>query len=156
MDPKNLENLSILKSNLSNQEKLDRMSASPERYLGRFDNLIERLVPFLRPVDEGIGNTPDDAARQTYSNFETDPLKITEYKGAPVTLSFFIYSPSSGVYRPSILARWKTVDAEAIQYLSAKNFDANVTTTHKEDAPHILDLLEESVAAYEEAASLDL
>lgn len=151
----------VLQNQLTNDQKIESLSAkdtlSEEEYdYARLINLVERCKKVAKPVDDGID--PLTRPHTQPANYQSDRLKIVETTEGNILMDLLIYSPSDLSYGCSVYVRWQ-LDRDGQsrtvleEYLSDKSFIKD-TAAHRADAPKLLSLLEESLAAYEQAAGL--
>jgi hypothetical protein len=156
MNPGNQEQLAIVtKEMLSENQKIAELAKIYENSAVKIDidSLIARAKSFSEPLDSPpVDHEKAEALshKQSETNFVIPKIPIPAENlppGEHLELGFFIYTPKSAHYMPSINAIWYLVDASGERKLIDEYAAAKPGL---DDLPR-LSLIAQSLEAYEEA-----
>jgi hypothetical protein len=158
MDPHKPENWEVLLSNdFNNREKLERIEAD-KASAELLEEVTEQAVAskIVQPLPDSTGRQLEAGGQSIEpANYYGHPVEITDIPEGIVTFDVFIYAPKDRSLGRSINVSWHLKEGRHSrlllqEYVSDKSFVPGIAA-YREDAPHVLALIQESLRAYEEA-----
>lgn len=161
MNPGKAENIAaVLDRRLSNQQKVEAVSAIPEdpaakeQQLLKLSELIQRAKHIAKPWPDGKPESLETDGRKQ-ANFRTDRRPVVKTDEGQLSVDFFIYSPRDERYGASICATWylpgKSMPRVVLQeYVSTESFEEGLAA-YRPDVQQKLGLIEESLDFFEQS-----
>lgn len=166
MKPNSIENLEIVADDsLSNVEKIrrlieansDSIDHSGQDATENFNTVMDRVFPHTDPANDGRSSIESAEQRKDIANRETTHVTAQNIpRLGELSLQLLVYKPNSLQYSPSIVAKWTSAGKIVLREdISLKMFDKG-SGAYSPQAAEMLDLVSQSVDAYEELKKASL